>query len=87
MPFINFTFRLKPIVEVAPVFASAQMPQFIRALSNLFFQTLVFVHVQNRPRSLVSCFGFHIGPGIVDHLFCQLVVIRHDFAALTGTGG
>jgi len=37
MPFIDLTFRLKPINQVTPRFATAAMPKFVRALGNLFF--------------------------------------------------
>jgi len=59
MPLIDFAFRLKPVREIAPVFATALLPEFMRSLGDLFFQTNVFVHLKNRRGSLVRCFDFH----------------------------
>ena len=47
MPFIDLPLRLKPIGQVAPDFAAALMPQLVRSLGNLLFQTHVFVHMEN----------------------------------------
>ena len=47
MPFIDLPFRLKPVGQFVSGFAIALVPQFVRALSNLFFQTDVFVHLEN----------------------------------------
>ena len=48
MPFIDLAFRLKPVGQVVSVLATALMPEFICPLGNLFFQTHVFVHMENR---------------------------------------
>jgi len=48
MPFIDFSFRLKPVGQVVSVLATTPMPKFIRSLGNLFFQAHVFVHMENR---------------------------------------
>jgi len=47
MPFIDLPFRLKPIGQVASVFATVVAPKFMRSLGNLFFQAHVFVHLEN----------------------------------------
>ena len=59
MPLIDLAFRLKPVGQIAPVFATALLPEFMRSLCDLFFQTNVFVHLKHRRGSFVRCFGFH----------------------------
>ena len=59
MPLIDLAFRLKPVGQIAPVFATALLPELMRSLGDLFFQTNVFVHLKNRRGSFVRCFDFH----------------------------
>ncbi len=57
MPFIDLALGSKPVAQIAPVFATALLPEFMRALSNLFFEAHVFVHVEEWRGSLViGCF-------------------------------
>ena len=57
MPLIDLAFRLKPVGQIAPVFATALLPEFMRALGNLFFDAHIFVHVEEWRGSLViGCF-------------------------------
>ena len=59
MPLIDLAFRLKPVGQIAPVFATALLPELMRSPGDLFFQTNAFVHLKHRRGSLVRCFGFH----------------------------
>jgi hypothetical protein len=59
MPFIDLPFRLKPIGQVAPVFATAPVPKFIRSLGNLFFQAYVLVHMEDWRGVFWICGFFH----------------------------
>jgi len=37
MPLIDLAFRLKPVGQIAPVFATALLPELMRSLGDLFF--------------------------------------------------
>ena len=69
MPFIDLALRLKPIGQVAPEFATAPVPKFIRSLGNLFFQAYVLVHMEDWRGVFWICGFFHKrGCGIVTAL-------------------
>jgi len=45
MPFIDLPFRLKPVSPYASRLRATLVPQFVRALSNLFFQADVIINL------------------------------------------
>ena len=60
MPVVDFSFRLKPVVQVASVSAAAVLPNLMRALSNLLLQAHILVHLKGLCVRFVSCFVFRI---------------------------
>jgi hypothetical protein len=59
MPFFDFTFRAKPVGQIASVSAATPLPDFMRALSDLFLQAHVFVHPKDGCGRLGCGFVFH----------------------------
>ena len=60
MPLVHFPLCLKPVSEICAVFVTALMPQFMRTLGDLFFQTHALVHTQGGHRGFsLTTFAFH----------------------------
>ena len=45
MPICDFLLRLKPVGQIISVFTASLLPEFMRSMGNLFFETLISVYV------------------------------------------
>ena len=52
--------RSKPVGRINPLFATALLPNFMRPLGDLFFQTELFVHLEHRCGLFVIWCRFHL---------------------------
>jgi hypothetical protein len=85
MPFVEFPFCLKPVCQIASVFAVALLPKLMRPLGDLFLAAQILVHVKNRPAFLLMLRLFH--KFLLFGFRCQIVKVtppkgRPSFEAL-----